>query len=111
MNRTGRSAEVRMALAVNGYVLPIAQLGPNFLILREPAEHARIIMMILDGKGPPGARAATLLNAAAAIYVSGTVKSYADGVAAAKTSIDSGQAKSVLDRLRRASPNPAKTIA
>jgi len=77
----------------------------------EPAENARIIMMILDGKGPSGARAATLLNAAAAIYVSGTVKSYADGVAAAKKSIDSGQAKSVLDRLRRASPKPAKTIA
>ena len=75
----------------------------------EPAENARIIMTILDGKGPSGARAATLLNAAAAIYVSGTVKSYAEGVAAAKQSIDSGQAKLVLDRLRRASPKPAKT--
>ncbi len=29
-----------MNLAINGFVLPIAQLGPNFLILREPTEHA-----------------------------------------------------------------------
>jgi anthranilate phosphoribosyltransferase len=77
----------------------------------EPAENARIIVTLLDGKGPSGARAATLLNAAAAIYVSGRVKTFADGVAAAKESIDSGQAKSVLDRLRRASPKPVKTGA
>jgi anthranilate phosphoribosyltransferase len=77
----------------------------------EPADNARIIITILDGKGPPGARAATLLNAAAAIYVSGRVKSFADGVAAAKKSIDSGQAKAVLDRLKRASPRAVKTSA
>jgi anthranilate phosphoribosyltransferase len=76
----------------------------------EPADNARTILMILDGKGPSGARAATILNAAAAIYVSGRVKSYADGVAAAQKSIDSGQAKAVLDRLRRASVKPAKAI-
>jgi anthranilate phosphoribosyltransferase len=77
----------------------------------EPADNARIIVTILDGKGPLGARAATLLNAAAAIYVSGRVKSFADGVAAAKKSIESGQAKAVLDRLRRASPRAVKTSA
>ena len=76
----------------------------------DPADNARTILMILDGKGPSGARAATILNAAAAIYVSGRVKSYADGVAAAQKSIDSGQAKAVLDRLRRASVKPAKAI-
>ena len=76
----------------------------------DPADNARTILMILDGKGPSGARAATILNAAAAIYVSGKVKSYADGVAAAQKSIDSGQAKAVLDRLRRASVKPAKAI-
>jgi anthranilate phosphoribosyltransferase len=77
----------------------------------EPEENARIIVTILDGKGPTGARAATLLNAAAAIYVSGRVKTFADGVAAAKKSIDSGQARSVLERLKRASPNPVKTAS
>ena len=75
----------------------------------EPADNARIIVTILDGKGPAGARAATLLNAAAAIYVSGRVRTFADGVSAAKKSIDSGEAKSVLERLRRASPKPAKS--
>ena len=77
----------------------------------EPADNARIILAILDGKGTSGARAATILNAAAAIYVSGRVKTYADGVAAAKKSIDSGAAKAVLDRLRRASVKPAKPVA
>jgi len=76
----------------------------------EPADNARIILAILDGKGTSGARAATILNAAAAIYVSGRVKTYADGVAAAKKSIDSGAAKAVLDRLRRASVKPAKPV-
>jgi anthranilate phosphoribosyltransferase len=47
------------------------------------------------------------MNAAAAIYVSGRVKSYAQGVAAAKKSIDTGEAKSVLERLRQANTKPA----
>ncbi|HXL85870.1 MAG TPA: hypothetical protein VN927_01600, partial [Gemmatimonadaceae bacterium] len=74
----------------------------------EPAENARIIVTLLDGKGPSGARAATLLNAAAAIYVSGRVNTYAEGVAEAKKSIDSGRAKSVLELLRRSSPKSIK---
>ena len=74
----------------------------------EPADNARIILAILDGKGTSGARAATILNAAAAIYVSGRVKTYDEGVAAAKKSIDSGEAKAVLGRLRRASVKRAK---
>jgi hypothetical protein len=35
----GHSADVRMDLHVNGHVLPIAQLGPDFLILRNPVDH------------------------------------------------------------------------
>ncbi|HEY6088454.1 MAG TPA: anthranilate phosphoribosyltransferase [Gemmatimonadaceae bacterium] len=72
----------------------------------EPAENARIILEILDGGGPAGARAAIILNAAAAVYVSGRVRSYSDGVAAATKAIDSGEAKSVLDRLRLAYAKP-----
>ena len=67
----------------------------------EPAENARIIEKILDGGGPKGARAAIVLNAGAAVYVSGRVGSYDEGVAAATAAIDSGAAKSVLERLRR----------
>jgi anthranilate phosphoribosyltransferase len=74
----------------------------------EPAENARIIEKILDGGGPKGARAAIVLNAAAAVYVSGRVKSYGDGVAAASDALDSGRAKKVLASLRRAYTTPAK---
>jgi anthranilate phosphoribosyltransferase len=72
----------------------------------EPSENARVIVEILEGRAPGGAVAATVLNAAAAIYVSGRVKSYGEGVAAAKESIDSGRAKLVLERLRRATAKP-----
>ena len=74
----------------------------------EPAENARIIIEILGGAGPAGARAAIILNAGAAVYVSGRVKSYAAGVEAATKSIDSGEAKSVLDRLKSAYAKPLK---
>jgi anthranilate phosphoribosyltransferase len=73
-----------------------------------PAENARIIGEILNGRGPKGARAAIILNAAAAVYVSGRVKSYQDGVDAATKSIESGEAKSVLDRLKVAYAKPLK---
>ena len=68
----------------------------------EPGENARIIEKILDGGGPKGARAAIVLNAAAAIYVGGRVDTYGEGVSAAAKAIDSGEAKSVLERLRLA---------
>jgi anthranilate phosphoribosyltransferase len=75
----------------------------------EPAENARIIVEILNGGGPAGARAAIILNAGAAIYVSGRVKSYAEGVTAATKSIDSGEANTVLARLKSAYAKPLKT--
>lgn len=68
----------------------------------EPAENARLIEKVLDGGGPKGARSAIVLNAAAAVYVSGQVKSFDDGVAAAQKSIESGSAKRVLENLKRA---------
>jgi len=74
----------------------------------EPAENARIIIEILGGAGPAGARAAIILKAGAAVYVSGRVKSYAEGVEAATKSIDSGEAKSVLGRLKSAYAKPVK---
>src|SRR5256886_3531420 len=74
----------------------------------EPAENAKIIEKILAGGGPKGARAAIVLNAAAAVYVSGRVDSYADGVSAANEAIDSGKAKEILERLRRAYGKPTE---
>ena len=84
------------------------KLSRDDLAGSEPRENARIIEKILDGGGPKGGRAAIVLNAAAAIYVSGRVKSYEEGVAAATKAIDSGRAKSVLENLRRAYASPAK---
>jgi hypothetical protein len=46
------SADVRMQLCLNGHILPIAQLGRDFLILKDPIDHppadAKIYMSI-DG--------------------------------------------------------------
>lgn len=36
----GHSADVRMELRVNGCVLPIGQLGPEFIIMRDAPAHA-----------------------------------------------------------------------
>src|SRR5436190_17416871 len=87
------------------------KLSQDDLAGSEPSENARIIKKILDGGGPKGARAAIVLNAAAAVYVSGRVKSYEDGVAAASDALDSGRAKEVLASLRRAYSKPVKTKA
>jgi len=46
------SADVRIHLHVNGNALPVAQLGPSFLILRTPMEHPPCdaeITMSIDG--------------------------------------------------------------
>src|SRR5256885_180817 len=77
----------------------------------EPADNARLIQKLLDGGGPKGARAATVLNSGAAIYVSGRVSSFADGVTAAEKSIDSGSAKEGLKKKKRAPITPAKSTA
>ena len=38
-NNQGHSADVRMQLTVNGHILPISQLGPDFLILKNVINH------------------------------------------------------------------------
>ncbi len=52
-NNHGYSADVRMELCVSGHTLRIGQLGPDFLILDELANHppggAEIIMSV-DGR-------------------------------------------------------------
>jgi anthranilate phosphoribosyltransferase len=68
----------------------------------DPATNARIIEGVLEGKGPPGARSAVLLNAAAAIYVSGLVSNLNEAVARATEALESGAGGRALDRLRNA---------
>jgi anthranilate phosphoribosyltransferase len=68
----------------------------------EPAANAVLIEEILRGRGPRAARDAVVLNAGAAVYVSGRVADLAAGVAAATESIASGRAFSALEKLRTA---------
>ncbi len=72
------------------------------LVGGEPADNARVIVEVLGGGGPRGARAAVVLNAAAALYVGALAKDFAHGVSLANRSIDDGAALAVLGRLRAA---------
>jgi anthranilate phosphoribosyltransferase len=81
------------------------------LVGSTPSGNAQLIVDMLEGRSSRGARAAVVLNAAAAIYVSGRVASYAEGVEKAGESLDDGAAAKVLDRLRRAYTKPFATAS
>ena len=68
----------------------------------EPAENARMIEKVLLGKGPRGAEAAVLLNAAAALYVGGLAQSMGEALADARAALSAGKGWDALGRLRRA---------
>ncbi len=71
----------------------------NAILGGDAQENAKIITDILKGaKGPK--RDVVLLNAGAAIYVSGKVSSLKQGIEAAKQSIDSGAAMKKLGALK-----------
>lgn len=64
----------------------------------EPSDNAEITRAILAGEeGPP--RDVALLNAGAAIYVAGEAPELGDGVRAAAEAVDSGAARSTLERV------------
>ncbi len=69
----------------------------------DPSENARLIERVLQNDGPVGARAAVVLNAAAALYVQGIVTSFEEAVAAAKVGLAQGAGAAALARLRFAS--------
>ncbi len=69
----------------------------------EPAQNALVIERVLVGKGPRGAEAAVVLNAAAAIYVAGSADSLAAAVVVAREALAAGKGWDALGRLRRAS--------
>jgi len=64
----------------------------------DAAHNAQILREVLDGKQGPQ-REVVLLNAAAAIAAGGLAEDMAAGIAIARESIDSGQARQALDRL------------
>ena len=71
---------------------------PEALQGGDAGENARILRSVLDGQeGPP--QDVVLLNAAAAIAVGGIAADMKEGLERARTSIESGSARSVLDKL------------
>jgi anthranilate phosphoribosyltransferase len=100
--RGGKTSEWTIDPAEFGY----RGFTPDELAGGDSSDNARIITDILGGKvegsATPGARAAVVMNAAAAIYVSGNVPSYREGVASAQRALESGAALGTLERLKRA---------
>ena len=70
----------------------------------DPADNAERIKRILEGSGAPVERCAVLLNAAAALYVSGNGWTLDESVVRARASLESGAAGTVLARVRAAAP-------
>lgn len=66
-----------------------------------PEENARLVEEVLRGRRGGAARAAVVLNAAAAFYVAGEADDLGEGLERARASIDGGRAWETVERLRR----------
>ena len=76
-----------------------------------PAENAMRVERLLEGAGHEAERCAVLLNAAAALYVSGNGWSFGESVERARAALESGAGAVVLAALRRAAarhPEPSE---
>lgn len=97
--RDGTTTDWTIDPATYGYAnVNRAELGGG-----PPAENAAIIERVLTGNGPAGAAAAVVLNAAAAIYVSGKANSFGEAVELSREAVGSGAGLVALERLRSAS--------
>jgi anthranilate phosphoribosyltransferase len=72
----------------------------------EPQQNADLITRLLAGEESGVRRCVALLNAAAALYVSGNRWSLEESVDRARAALESGAAASALQRLRTAAPRP-----
>jgi anthranilate phosphoribosyltransferase len=70
----------------------------------EPRDNAILLEQLLEGKSNSSIRCATLLNAAAALYVSGNGWTFEQAVEQGRQALDTGAAARVLGRLRAAAP-------
>lgn len=89
--------------AIREYRIDPADFGiahaPLAALRADSAEQSKTMLLaVLDGQSGP-TRDIVLLNAAAAIYTAGVTDSLADGVALARSVIDSGAARAKLDAL------------
>jgi anthranilate phosphoribosyltransferase len=74
----------------------------------EPSENGARIEQLLQGDGDPAVRCAVLLNAAAALYVSGNGWSFEQAAGRARAALESGAGAEVLSRLRKTAPREDK---
>jgi anthranilate phosphoribosyltransferase len=72
----------------------------------EPQQNADLIVRLLAGEEGGARRCAALLNAAAALYVSGNGWSLEESAERARAALESGAAALALQRLRVAAPRP-----
>ena len=75
----------------------LAMAGSRALKVSTPGESMALLRGVLAGDGGP-ARDIVLLNAAAALYAADVVPSIAEGLAQARTALDSGAARAKLDQ-------------
>lgn len=77
-------------------------LDPADLAGGLPPHNARVILEVFRNERRDAARAAVVLNAGAAVYVSGMVESLEEAVERADSALTGGAAMEALDRLRSA---------
>jgi len=82
----------------------LAESDPSGLRGGTPADNARVALEILRGGGPEAARNASLMTAAAALYVSGVAPDLPAATATARATLAGGAALGVLETLRRIAP-------
>jgi len=84
--------------ALDSSELGIQRVATTDLMGGDAATNARILLDVFEGRSGPH-RDIVVLNAAAALYVSGLAPSVKEGIADAENSIDSGAARSKLAEL------------
>ncbi len=106
-------AELRDGVVASYRIAPeelgVDAVAPEELAGGEPTQNAAAVRAVLAGEDRGAARAAVVVNAAAAFYVADRADSLAEGAQAAAESIDSGAAAAALDRLIRVSRRVAGT--
>jgi anthranilate phosphoribosyltransferase len=101
-----RIAEVRLGVVTEWIFDPrelgMRDLSADDLVGGGPADNAHVITEVLAGHGAPAARAAVILNAAAALYVSGRGRPFTECVDVATQALEQGAGKAALERMRDA---------
>jgi anthranilate phosphoribosyltransferase len=103
-----RNGEVRRFQVTPEQLLGTRPNDPDGLRGGSPDYNARIVHGVLDGSIGGAARAAVLLNAAAAIYVGAKAPSLETAIEIAQTALDAGHGIAALDRLRTAAGRAAE---